>query len=82
MRRVSRASNLSLWSQMNTAAPIFHGAKKHVHAAWAQPVSERVQWRSVGLLSSQNLPVATCPIGYEAWVLSTIFGYPVVPDVK
>ena len=56
------------------AAPMFQGAKKQVQAAWAQPVSERVQWRSVGLLSSQNFPVGMWPMGYVACVFITIFG--------
>ena len=53
---------------------MFHGAKKPVHAACAQPVSEIVQCRSAGVLSSQNVPVMTWPIGYDACVCSTIFG--------
>ena len=80
---VSWASNfLPRPSQMKMAAPMFQGAKKHVQAAWAQPVSEMVQCRSSGPLSSQNLPVMTWPMGYEACVCSTILGCPVVPDVK
>jgi hypothetical protein len=34
---------------------MFQGAKKHVHAACAHPVSEIDQWRSSGVLSSQYL---------------------------
>src|SRR5207245_10668288 len=69
-------------SPSKSAAPMYHGPKRHVHAAWAQPVSEIVQCRSSGVLSSQNLPVITWPIGYEAWLWSTILGNPVVPEVK
>ena len=61
---VSSGSNrLPRASQTKIAAPMFHGAKRHVHAAWAQPVSEIVQWRSSGVLSSQNFPVMTWPMG-------------------
>src|SRR3970040_1291466 len=35
-------------SQTKRAAPVFQGAKKQVHAAWAQPVSEIVQCASGG----------------------------------
>ena len=60
MESVSPGSNfLPRASQTKSAAPMFHGAKQHVHAAWAQPVSEIVQWRSSGVLSSQNFPVMT-----------------------
>jgi hypothetical protein len=69
-------------SHTKSAAPMFQGAKTHVHAACAHPVSEIVQCRSAGVLSSQNRPVITWPMGYEACVWSTIFGKPVVPDVK
>ena len=50
-------------SQTKRAAPMFQGAKKQVQAAWAQPVSEIVQWRSSGRLSSQNFPVTMWPRG-------------------
>ena len=64
MASVSCESNfLPRASQTKMAAPMFHGAKKQVHAACAQPVSEIVQWRSSGVLSSQNLPVMMWPIG-------------------
>jgi len=61
---VSCGSNfLPRASQTKIAAPMFHGAKKQVHAACAQPVSEIVQCRSSGVLSSQNRPVMMWPIG-------------------
>ena len=44
---------------MKIAAPMFQGANRQVQAAWAHPVSDSVQWRSVGRLSNQNFPVMT-----------------------
>ena len=64
MASVSWASNfLPRASQTNSAAPMFHGAKKDVHAALAQPVSASVQCRSSGPLSSQKRPVIVWPMG-------------------
>ena len=37
---------------------------------------------NVAALSSQYLPMIEWPIGYDAYVWRTIFGGPVVPDVK
>src|SRR5215208_1846034 len=51
-------------SHTKRAAPMFHGPKKCVHATCAHPVSEIVQCRSAGVLSSQNVPVILWPMGY------------------
>ncbi len=64
MASVASGSNfLPRASQTKSAAPMFQGAKKQVQAAWAQPVSEMVQCKSSGVLSSQNLPVMIWPMG-------------------
>ena len=47
-------SNDDEW-YMNTQAPWNHGAKRLLHALFAQPVSDKFQWISLGVRSNQNL---------------------------
>ena len=46
--------NLGVWCT-KTHAPWIQGAKTLLHADFAQPVSERFQWTSDGVKSSQYL---------------------------
>src|SRR6266705_6859345 len=79
---VSMALNLPRASCINIAAPITHGPNRLLHAALAQPISERFQCRSSSCRSSQYLPVMVRPMGELACVGRTILGSPTVPDVK
>ena len=46
---------------MTTAAPTIHWPNSFPHAAFAQPVSETVQWMSSGVRSCQNRAVISWP---------------------
>src|SRR5215475_15558678 len=69
------------WLTMRIVAPAFHGAKRLLHACFAQPGDEMLRCTSPGRRPIQNI-VDRWPTGYEVWVCSTSFGSAVVPLVK
>src|ERR1700751_6265534 len=69
------------WLTTNTVAPAFHGAKKQLHACFAQPGEEMLRWTSPGCRPSQYM-VDKAPTGELRWLCRTSFGFAVVPEVK